>query len=162
MVIFGAGGDLTWRKLIPALYNLHLDHHLPERFAIVGIARKQLDDEAFRRHLREGVDHFSRRRHGGRWIPGTGSRPCLPTSPTISAIPASGPALSQRLEELERAWGGRANRVFYLAIPPDHGGSGRGQHLEQLGVCRDCNGTAWWWRSRSAGTWRRPANWTGS
>ena len=61
MVIFGANGDLTWRKLVPALYNLFLDHRLPERFAVVGVARHDMDDTAFRQRLREGVDLFSRR-----------------------------------------------------------------------------------------------------
>src|SRR6266702_5925748 len=61
VVIFGAGGDLTWRKLVPALYNLFLDQHLPERFAIVGVAMNEMDDNGFRHRLREGVDLFSRR-----------------------------------------------------------------------------------------------------
>ena len=61
VVIFGAGGDLTWRKLVPALYNLFLDQRLPERFAVVGVARKEIDDEQFRQRLRSGVDLFSRR-----------------------------------------------------------------------------------------------------
>src|SRR5512136_1846855 len=61
MVIFGAGGDLALRKLVPALYSLFLDRLLPERFAIVGVARKKLDDDGFRSRLRDGVDTFSRR-----------------------------------------------------------------------------------------------------
>ena len=61
VVIFGAGGDLTWRKLVPALYNLHLDHWLPERMAIVGTDRKEMDDTGFRKRLHDGVDRFSRR-----------------------------------------------------------------------------------------------------
>ena len=55
VVIFGGGGDLTQRKLIPALYNLRLDRQLPERFAIVGVARRQMDNESFRQRLRQGV-----------------------------------------------------------------------------------------------------------
>ena len=61
IVIFGAGGDLTWRKLIPALYNLFLEHWLPERFTVVGLDRQQMSLEDFRAHLREGVDRFSHR-----------------------------------------------------------------------------------------------------
>jgi glucose-6-phosphate 1-dehydrogenase len=58
VVIFGAAGDLTRGKLLPALYNLFLDRQLPERFAILGLDRIALDDEAFRGQMREGVDQF--------------------------------------------------------------------------------------------------------
>ena len=58
-VIFGGGGDLTWRKLAPALYSLFLDGRLPDRFQVIGVGRKQVTDDSYRRHLREGVDKFS-------------------------------------------------------------------------------------------------------
>jgi glucose-6-phosphate 1-dehydrogenase len=60
MVIFGASGDLTKRKLIPALYNLALEKRLPERFAVVGYARSDMTDESFRDKMREAVKEFSR------------------------------------------------------------------------------------------------------
>ncbi len=60
LVIFGASGDLTQRKLIPALYNLALDKRLPERFAVVGYARSEMTDESFRDKMREAVKEFSR------------------------------------------------------------------------------------------------------
>jgi glucose-6-phosphate 1-dehydrogenase len=49
MVIFGATGDLTHRKLLPALYNLALEHPLPAGFSVVGFARRPYDDEFFRK-----------------------------------------------------------------------------------------------------------------
>src|SRR5262245_17630437 len=61
LVIFGAGGDLTRRKLVPALYDLFLDRYSPQRFAIIGVDLQPLDDESFRQRMREGVDQFSRR-----------------------------------------------------------------------------------------------------
>ncbi len=61
VVIFGGGGDLTQRKLAPALYNLFLDRWLPQEFAVIGISQQDFNDEAYRQRLREGVDHFSRR-----------------------------------------------------------------------------------------------------
>src|SRR5579862_717809 len=61
LVVFGAGGDLAHRKLIPAIYNLGIDGQLPEQFAVLGMDRLDMDDEAFRKHLHEGVDQFSRR-----------------------------------------------------------------------------------------------------
>jgi len=60
LAIFGASGDLTKRKLIPALYNLALENRLPERFAVVGYARSELSHESFRGKLREAVSEFSR------------------------------------------------------------------------------------------------------
>src|SRR6266496_4118236 len=61
LVIFGAGGDLAWRKLAPALYSLFVDRWLPDHFAIIGLDLKPLSDDEFRQHLRAGVDQFSRR-----------------------------------------------------------------------------------------------------
>ena len=52
LVIFGASGDLTRRKILPALYNLFYDDCLPERFAVVGYARSGWDDDTFRKHAR--------------------------------------------------------------------------------------------------------------
>jgi glucose-6-phosphate 1-dehydrogenase len=59
IVIFGASGDLTWRKLIPALYNNYCKGRLPECSNIVGFARRPYNDETFRQRLREGVTAFS-------------------------------------------------------------------------------------------------------
>jgi len=61
IMIFGASGDLTRRKVVSALYNLFLDHWLPERFALIGFARTSFTETSFREHLRQGVDQFSRR-----------------------------------------------------------------------------------------------------
>src|SRR6266511_3038751 len=60
VVIFGASGDLTRRKLIPALYNLALERRLPERFAVIGYARSEMTHEVFRSKMREAVSQFSR------------------------------------------------------------------------------------------------------
>ena len=60
VTIFGASGDLTKRKLIPALYNLALEKKLPERFAVVGYARSEMTHEVFREKMREAVQEFSR------------------------------------------------------------------------------------------------------
>ena len=51
LVIFGASGDLTRRKLIPALYSLEIQNLLPERFAVVGVSRTEMTDEKFRERL---------------------------------------------------------------------------------------------------------------
>ena len=59
LVIFGATGDLTKRKLIPALYSLEIQNLLPEIFAIVGVGRKDLNDDQFRESMHEGLKLFS-------------------------------------------------------------------------------------------------------
>jgi glucose-6-phosphate 1-dehydrogenase len=61
LVIFGGGGDLTWRKLVPALYNLFLEDLLPRHFTLTGLDRKEMSQDEFRQRLRDGVDRFSRR-----------------------------------------------------------------------------------------------------
>src|SRR5215831_7432402 len=59
MVIFGATGDLTKRKLIPALYNLKKSNLLSDKFAVIGVARAEIDDQEFRSRLREDMDEFA-------------------------------------------------------------------------------------------------------
>ena len=61
LVIFGATGDLTMRKLGPALYNLAHEGALPERFNLIGVSRRDLGDEGFRDSLRESIERYSRR-----------------------------------------------------------------------------------------------------
>ena len=59
LVIFGAAGDLTKRKLIPAIYNLRKNNLLPDSFAIIGVARAEMNDEEFRRRLRDDMNEFA-------------------------------------------------------------------------------------------------------
>ncbi len=136
IIIFGAGGDLTRRKLVPALYNLLLDQQLPERFAIVGVARKHMEDDTFRQRLREGIDQFSRRGvvDESMWNAFANSISYLSEN---LANPVSGLSLSARLTAIEQEWGLRANRVYYLAIPPAMM-KPAAVMLQRLGVCRDC------------------------
>ena len=69
IVIFGGTGDLNLRKLAPALYNLYSEGYMPEKYAIIGTARRPLDDEKFRNTLMEGVNSFSRtgKVHKDKW-----------------------------------------------------------------------------------------------
>src|SRR5438093_6992959 len=60
MVIFGASGDLTSRKLMPALYNLALNRYLPTGFSVIGVADTALSEEEFRAHMADAVRRFSR------------------------------------------------------------------------------------------------------
>src|SRR5947209_20268087 len=78
VVIFGGAGDLAHRKLLPALYNLHLDGLLPPRTAIVGVGRPDMTDDKYREFAKDGATHFSRRRvEEAAWRDFAGSLFCL-------------------------------------------------------------------------------------
>jgi glucose-6-phosphate 1-dehydrogenase len=117
MVIFGATGDLTSRKLVPALYNLALDGALPRGFAVVGFARRPWDDAKFREICLEGIDAHSRRKPADPDAWATfGEGLFFESAPfEEGAVDA---ALTRRLEAIERERGAGRNRVFYLATPP--------------------------------------------
>ena len=116
ITIFGAGGDLTQRKLVPALYNLYLDGWLPEQFAILGLDRKEMDQDAFCRRLRLGIDQFSRRRADAeKWD-------AFVQHVTYAAADLTDQSayddLAQKLGALNKQWGAHAENVFYLAVAP--------------------------------------------
>lgn len=136
IVIFGGGGDLTRRKLLPALHNLMLDSLLPQRLAIVGIGRRSMDDDSFRGHLRNGLEQFSRRGavDDQQWSDFAARISYVSEDVTSTE---SGTALSKRLNGIDAEWGVRANRVFYLAIPPSMMEPAASM-LQRMGVCRDC------------------------
>jgi glucose-6-phosphate 1-dehydrogenase len=117
LVIFGASGDLTRRKLIPALWSLYAARTLPEPFTIFGTARTELTDEAFRGQMREAVGAFARVKIPANTVWDRFAQNLFyvagdPSRPELCA------RLRQRLEELERARGGPTNRLFYAATPP--------------------------------------------
>src|SRR3954466_2771146 len=60
IVIFGASGDLTARKLIPALYHLFKEKQMPSSFRVIGFARREKTDDVWRQELRAALDQFSR------------------------------------------------------------------------------------------------------
>jgi len=136
VIIIGAGGDLTWRKLLPALYNLLLDSHQPEKFAILGVDRLELDIDDFRAKIRDGVNQFSRRLVTSEAIWDSFAANISYVSENLTDA-ASGAALSARLAEIDAAWGVRANRVYYFAIPPTMVKLASAM-LMRLGVCSDC------------------------
>ena len=111
LVIVGASGDLTARKLVPSLYNLYLRKALPDSFIIVGCSRTRMGDEEFRAKMQDavasldqaGIDEFSRR---------------LFYLPVQYEDERSFDGFSRRLRELEHGHGTGGNRVMYLAIPP--------------------------------------------
>jgi glucose-6-phosphate 1-dehydrogenase len=117
IVIFGAGGDLSHRKLVPAIYNLYLDGLLPEKFAVLGLDIKDLSDEKFRKELRDGVDHFSRRGKAdkSKWQV---FEKYFHYQKSDFMDDSTYSVLKKELIRLEKEWGGVVNRIFYMAIPP--------------------------------------------
>jgi glucose-6-phosphate 1-dehydrogenase len=117
ITIFGAAGDLTWRKLVPALYNLHLDRLLPEKIAVVGIDKQTLSQNDFHNRMQDGIDRFSRR---GK----TDEHHWEEMKRQLSYIdadfsdPVTYKKLSKTYSDLEKAWGMPANHISYLAVPP--------------------------------------------
>jgi len=116
-VIFGAGGDLTWRKLVPALYNLYLDGWMPEKFEVLGVDRGGTSDDEFLDHLRRGVDQFSRRgkAEDDSWNAFAGHLRRLDAD--LSNAEAY-QGLVQQIDETDKTWNFKADRIFYLALPP--------------------------------------------
>ena len=117
VVILGASGDLTQRKLMPALYNLFLDKWLPNQFAMIGVSRTEMSDDEFRQRLRSGIDRFSRRCQADdpNWSAFAPLLTYLSADPTESM---TYDALSEQLSSLDQEWRMQANRIFYLATPP--------------------------------------------
>jgi glucose-6-phosphate 1-dehydrogenase len=118
LVIFGASGDLTRRKLVPALFDLQQDGLLARPFAVLGFSRCALSDEDFRCSLQEGVERFARHK-------ATDARAWQEFSSLLHYQrgqfddPASYRELADRLAELDREHGTACNRLFYLATPPE-------------------------------------------
>jgi glucose-6-phosphate 1-dehydrogenase len=117
LVILGALGDLTTRKLLPALLSLAEHHLLPDDFVLVGVAREQLNDDTFRKRIIEGTkqgEGASRSDATREWL---AARSYFVSGDFTD--PTAFDRLSQRLDEIETRNPDRPrNRLFYLAIPP--------------------------------------------
>jgi glucose-6-phosphate 1-dehydrogenase len=118
MIICGATGDLTERKLGPALYNALLGGFLPPEFTVVGFARRDLSDEAFRDHLLEGINRHSRNKPAKPAIWESFARGIEYHRGTFDDA-AAYEELAKRLDRIDRDRGTAGNRLFYLAVPPN-------------------------------------------
>ena len=117
LVVFGASGDLTRRKLLPAIHNLAEAHHLADRFAIIGVARPAMDDHAFRAEMRARVEEAEQEP----LAPATW-RPIEDRLHYLSGEfgdPALYERLRQAIERLRQQHDIPPNVLFYLATPPD-------------------------------------------
>jgi|CZKU01.1.fsa_nt_gi glucose-6-phosphate 1-dehydrogenase len=116
-VIFGASGDLTRRKLIPALYNLAVSRLLPPGMTILGFALTESSEDQFRANMREAVAQFSRRKPIDEAVWADFASRLHYVSGKFE-VPESYQRLLAKLEKLDKTNGTRGNRIYYLAIPP--------------------------------------------
>lgn len=137
LVIFGASGDLTARKLVPALFNLGLDSLLPSDFHLIGFGRKPIPDADFRTDARKAIESYSRRPMDEKvWSE-------IEAHLTYHAgnydDPEAYKGLAKHINEVERASGRETQLVFYISTPPgvfepiieNLGGSGLASHRVQ-------------------------------
>ncbi len=117
IVIFGATGDLTHRKLIPALYNIAADGEMPPAVAVVGLARRPKTDDEYRAEMEEATRKFSRQPVRDEiW---DGFARSLFYQCSDFGDEAGYRALAGRLDKLDEESGTRGNRLFYFAASPD-------------------------------------------
>ncbi len=136
LVIFGASGDLTKRKLLPALFHLEQVGLLPERFSIVGVARRKLGDE-FAADMRAGIVEF------GGVDAGDAKLECFAKRIGYFALnfdsSADYEALKAELDRIDKEKGIGGNRLFYLATAPEYF-AGIIQNLGAQGMARPGQG----------------------
>lgn len=117
ITIFGAKGDLTRRKLIPALYNLFIENHLPALFEIFCVDFQTVDEAAFKNDLLAGVNEFSRngKAEPSKWAGFAARISYLQGDFTKKETYVS---LKSKVEDFEKSGKQRGNRMFYFAVAP--------------------------------------------
>src|SRR3954468_10994137 len=118
LTIFGVTGDLAHRKLLPALYNLAHEGALPERFNLVGVARREMTDEEFRSAAKTAIEKFSRRQTDATVLDGLLGRMHYVG---FSFDDDTGyTRLGELLDKLDEDGGGKLNRAYYLSTAPEY------------------------------------------
>ena len=117
IIIFGAGGDLCRRKLIPALYNLYLTDNLPQNFFITAVDHNAIKDEVYKKHLLGGINTFSRTGKADKtaWKTFSSRIHFLQGDFTNAALYIS---LSEVLDSYDAKTGQRCNRLFIYSVSP--------------------------------------------
>ncbi len=135
LVIFGASGDLTQRKLIPALFSLYCKQRLPDDFRVIGMARSEATDEAFRADMKAALQEFAPDKMDPEaWDP-FAQRLSYVCGDFKDDAPMT--ELQERLAQFEGQNGG--DRLFYLATPP-HVYESALRRLGETGMVADSNG----------------------
>jgi glucose-6-phosphate 1-dehydrogenase len=138
VVIFGASGDLTRRKLLPAIYRLSKGQRLPPQFAVIGAARTPMDDEGFRQQFRDSLREFAKDEEEG----GTDVADSLAARLYYLPGELDDPALYARLKSRLEETSPGAGVLFYLAIPPGAYATVIAR-LGEAGLSREEHASAW-------------------
>ncbi len=117
VVLFGATGDLTHRKLVPALYHLDQGGHLPGECAIVGFARRDWSDQQFRDELKKSLVNPKDPDFEASW---TEFSPRIFYNASNFDDPSGYQKLKEQLDKIDSTRGTRGNRLFYLAVSPEY------------------------------------------
>lgn len=118
IVIFGASGDLAYRKLMPALYTLCAEGHLPQDYAILGVARSGYSDDDFREHLWGGIEKFARLNNSDKSAWERFSQRVFYHSLPAYDDPQGYTKLRERIHALDADHNTQGNILFYLSTPP--------------------------------------------
>jgi glucose-6-phosphate 1-dehydrogenase len=113
LVLFGATGDLARRKLLPGVFHLAVSGLMPDRYQLIGSARRDMTDEQFREHARQAIADFGTvKPEGDPW------EAFAPRLSFASAEPGRTDSLAAAVERAEREIGGTPRRLCHLAVPP--------------------------------------------
>lgn len=141
LIILGVTGDLARRKLLPALFHLYHNKKLPDLFQVVGFSRRELSDEDFQKYVKEVIDE----------TPGTPSEAVEAFSKLFtyqSGVFESKEGydrLAERLGRQDEEWRTCANKLFYLAVPPEYYAT-IFQNLADSGLTEPCGPDEGWTR----------------
>jgi glucose-6-phosphate 1-dehydrogenase len=138
LVIFGASGDLTSRKLIPALCSLRSQELLPEKFAIIGVGRTKLSDEEFRKRMSSAIVTYSEDTNRDN-LHSDDFTKNLYYFTMDSSLPENYPAFKQLITDTDRNYGIGGNYIFYMATPPSMY-ENIAINLSKAGLCDQQNG----------------------
>ncbi len=134
-IIFGGAGDLAWRKLVPALFDLAQDRSMPSDFSIIVLDRIAMSDEKIRRRLHDGVTKFSRHGKAKNNAWGDFAKHINYQQGDFKKLQTY-KALSDQCAKLEKLWSTKAHRIFYMATPPSMFGE-IPNYLGKAGLAQD-------------------------
>ena len=140
LVIFGATGDLTKRKLVPAIFNLWQNNNLPSYFKLVGFSRRPYSDSDFHKHIGDNLKEHNISAEKIKQFSNllTYSRGNFENRNDYKQ-------LKKKIEGLDNAWGVCTNKLFYFAVPPEMY-SDIAKHLVASGLTKPCSSKEGWTR----------------
>ena len=159
IVIFGASGDLTARKLIPALYHLFKEKQMPPAFRIIGFARREKTDASWRSELRAALDQFSRTKPVDDEVWQEFAQHIFYCQGDLDDAAAYEKLEKQLASVRQRAAAAEPALLSgHLAQPVRRGGRAAASRRAAAEGRRSTAGSGWSSRSRSATTWPRPGS----